>query len=582
MSHVIRARATFAWPIVAAAAVGLLSLATRGAWAAEGPTTDAISAQLAAGEFSAALDSTKTIPPGPAQDAALAQIAAAQIQAGARGSAGDTVNLIRDDRARTDAFGAFGNPRPTKNKKTGKGGNEADFGPLIDLITQTISPTSWVDSGGSGSVKEFASGVYVDPKGVLHLLAEDRSGGLAAVRRSAANADRATSARKASPIRKISLTRLEREAQRLAALGRQPSEDMRVLAGLQRIKYVLVYPDSRDIVIAGPAGDWQYDAEERLVAKDNGRPVLRLDDLVVVLRHMLSSPDAKFGCSITPTQEGLARTQEFVAESNKHPLKQGERDGWLKGLRDHMGRQLITMHGIDPNTRVGRVIVEADYRMKLVGVGLEDGVLGVPSYLSMIQVPKGQAPPALDVLRWWFTLNYDALEATKDHDGFELRGQGVKVLSENELLTLKGERVHTGNSDVLNSEFARNFTQHYLELSAKYPIYADLQNVFDLALVGALLRAEKAPERIGWQLAYFGDPNQYRVAKMDAPQEVDTVINHRIVNKSLILVGVSGGVSVDPKKLVAPEAIHADYGPLNEQRASAKPKTDVPNVWWWD
>ena len=36
-------------------------------------------------------------------------------------------------------------------------------------------------------------------------------------------------------------------------------------------------------------------------------------------------------------------------------------------------------------------MVEADYRMKLVGMGLEEGVLGVPSYLSMIRVPPGTA-----------------------------------------------------------------------------------------------------------------------------------------------------------------------------------------------
>ena len=31
---------------------------------------------------------------------------------------------------------------------------------------------------------------------------------------------------------------------------------MTTLAGLQSIKYVLVYPETGDIVLAGPAGDW--------------------------------------------------------------------------------------------------------------------------------------------------------------------------------------------------------------------------------------------------------------------------------------------------------------------------------------
>jgi hypothetical protein len=60
------------------------------------------------------------------------------------------------------------------------------------------------------------------------------------------------------------------------------------------------------------------------------------------------------------------------------------------------------------------------------------------------------------------------------------------------------------------------------------------------------------------------------------------VINHRIVNQSLILVGVSGGVSCDPAKLVEPTALQADYGTLRDQRAAAKPQANLPNVWWWD
>ena len=242
----------------------------------------------------------------------------------------------------------------------------------------------------------------------------------------------------------------------------------------------------------------------------------------------------------------------------------------------------MTVDGIDPRTHVGRVIVEADYRMKLVGLGLEDGVLGVPSYLSMIDVPKGAAPPPLDVLRWWFTLNYSAVQSTADRDGFEIRGQGVKVLSENELLTATGQQVHTGESDMLNRDFARNFTQHFPELAAKYPVYSDLQNVFDLALVGALIRSEKLTDRADWHVQCFGDPRQFAVELGVAPKSVESVMNHRIVNRVNILVGVSGGVSCDPAKLVEPKAIEADYGRLREERAAAGPKSASPDTWWWD
>ncbi len=571
-------------------AVGILftlAFSARHSVAADPPQAGNLQAQLDAGEFGAALASAENLPAGPERDSVLAQIALAQNAVGARQAALSSIFRMTNDQNQATALNQLGPsawPGANSNrKKDGKpGGNDADFDSLIDLITSTIAPTSWVDAGGSGSVKPFPTGVYVDADGVMHRLAQDQTGGVAAVRRSAATAGQSANARQPSTMRKVSLTRLEKEVRRLAAMGRKPTEEMRVLAGLDRIKYVLVYPETHDIVLAGPAGDWKYDTDGRVVRKDSGRPVLQLDDLVLITRHMLSAEQTKFGCAITPTQEALAGTQEFVAESNKHPLREGQRDQWLSDLRDHMGRQNIDVFGIDGRTRVGRVLVEADYRMKLVGVGLEDGVMGCPSYLSMIQVDKDGKVPPLSVLRWWFTLNYNSIQATRDHDGFELRGQGVKVLSENELLTQTGQRVHTGDSDVLNAEFAHNFTQHFPELAAKYPVYADLQNIFDMALVGALLKAEKLPERVDWHLTCFGDPQQYKVAELEQPKTVETVINHRIVNRSIILVGVSGGVSVDPSALVAPSAMQADYGVLREQHSAAKPKAAVPNVWWWD
>src|SRR5260221_6401358 len=101
----------------------------------------------------------------------------------------------------------------------------------------------------------------------------------------------------------------------------------------------------------------------------------------------------------------------------------------------------------------------------------------------MIEVRRGEAPPPLEVLRWWFTLKYDSVQATADRDAFELRGPGVQVMSENELLTRLGEQVHTGKSEPLNQEFAQRFTSHFSALAEKYPVYADLPNIFDLALV---------------------------------------------------------------------------------------------------
>ena len=72
--------------------------------------------------------------------------------------------------------------------------------------------------------------------------------------------------------------------------------------------------DSGDLVIAGPAGDWHRDQEGRFVNTDSGRPVMHLDDLVVVLRQIGARSGNRFGCSITPRQDSLARVNAFLAK----------------------------------------------------------------------------------------------------------------------------------------------------------------------------------------------------------------------------------------------------------------------------
>jgi hypothetical protein len=561
--------------------------AYRSASAADSYDPQLFKAELAAGEFAPALATAEAAGAKSAveRDELLAEVVKAQAAIGERQSALHSIGEIDDDRVVSKTLAAVRSQSGTQGG--GFGGNEADFDSLIDLIKSTVATSSWDDTGGLGTVMPFQGGVLVDAEGVLRpKLKEDRASTLADLRRmSAARLSGGDGdARQNSPLRKISLVRLERQVQLLAEQGRRPTEEMQALAGLERIKYVLVYPDDGDVVLAGPAGDWQSDREGRLVSKQSNRPVVRLDDLVVVLRQMMRGGDARFGCSIMPTQTSLSSVKEFVEQSNKSPLKPGQRDTWLKQLREKLGRQEIDVFGIDPRTHTGLVMVEADYRMKLVGLGLEESVLGVPNYLSMIEVPPGGAPPPMGVLRWWFTLNYDAISASPQHDAFELRGQGVQVQSENEMLTAAGQQVHTGNSDTLNSQFAQNFTTHFSELAKKYPIYAELQNICDLALVCALLHSENLPHKTHWHMMFFGDPRQYQVPLSSAPQTVDTVINHRIVNQTTILVGVSGGVRIDPTAYVKPASLKIDdYGLLKSERTGAMPKKhEDRSQWWWD
>ena len=533
-----------------------------------------IQAHLAAGEFGPALAMAQRAPVAD-RDRLLALVAGAQAQGGNLHAAQSTLGSLSSSSARQQAANQIQSQPLARG-----GGPVADFDAVIDLITSTIAPPTWDTVGGPGAIDGFEGGVKVDPTGLLRKVALDSGNttGLRAKSKWGVSDD----VRRGSTLRKISLVRLERELQRRFALGQKPDDAMQALAGIERIQYLFVYPESGDIVIAGPAGDWRPDSEGRLVSVSTGRPVLRLDDLVVLLRNAWS-PEGKFGCSITPKQEGLAAVKAYLAESSKSPLKPGQRDRWADTIREKLGRQTIEVYGIDPRSRVGRVIVEADYRMKLVGMGLEEGVLGVQSYLSLVKVgPDGKLPP-MDVLRWWFTLNYDSLAATADRQAFSWKGQGVQVQSENEAITDKGERIHTGVAEEWNREFAHSFTAKFNDLAVKYPVYADLQNIFDLAIAAAVMKHEDLPGKVGWQMSFLGPKGAYGQTVSVAHHEVESVVNHRLIGGKHIVLGVSGGVTVMPRTVVKADAFKAPKdSKLEYSQTQSTPQNKARSDWWWD
>jgi hypothetical protein len=471
-------------------------------------------------------------------------------------------------------------PNPGQGRQGGAA--NADFDSLIELITSTIHPEMWADNGGTGDIRPFPGGVFVDAEGTLRLKARGQAANDLIAKRGSPPVDEQRSndnPRRSSALRYISLPRLERDIARRHAAGEALDPAMLTLAGLRRAQYVFVYPESGDLVLAGPAGDWRIDVDGRIVSAETGSPVVRLDDLLILLRRGADAADSHFGCSINPRQQSLAKTQAFLAATSQEPLAPEQRKKWLSDLRDTVGRQDIEVFGVDPSSHVAGVLVEADYHMKLVGMGLADGVAGVESYLASVKLASGDSPPPMSVLRWWFTLDYDSIASSPAGDAFELVGQGVRVLSESELLAAHGQRVHTGQSDPLNRHFAESFTAHFNELVAKYPVYGELRNIFDLAMAVALIQREGLVERAGWQPDLLASHEQLRLPQGAVPRQVETVINHRVINRRHVVAGVSGGVMVAPADMLKESQTDSE---LAQQRRAALP-SGLPNrSWWWD
>ena len=539
-----------------------------------------LAGHLAAGEFGLA-ERWAREQTGPARDQAFTALSLAQYQAGMSAAAEETAAQVDDPQLRRAAFEQLAS-RPLRGSVARGGAAMADFDSLIEMITSTVSPDSWEEVGGPGAIESFPGGVLVDPSGLMDKLKSTATTdlGLGEVRRRAHRRSPHSEVRRESRLRKISLNRLERQLEILAAAHRKPDEVLKNLAGLNRLQYLLLYPESGEIVLAGPAGDWTEDREGRQRSVATGRPCLQLDDLLVVLRQSFAG-DGRFGCSITPTREGLANVQQFVQASAGKSLPPGRSESWIRELGTQLGPQRITVSGINPRTRTAVTLVEADYHMKLVGLGLEESVLGVTSYLD--QLNPAEPTASLDVLRWWFTLNYDQVQTSPERDAFALRGPAVQVLSENELLTLRGERVHTGKSDEKNRIFAQSFTEHYESLAAKYPVYGQLRNIFDLALFAEIVRAETSSGRLDWKPTALLDETRVAVPESTAPTAVNSVLSHRFLDRSRFVVAVSGGVSVDARRLLANLPTRIDTKQQVPAAAQHAPPTELHAwQWWWD
>lgn len=467
----------------------------------------------------------------------------------------------------------------------GQGGSaQADFESLIDLIISTVAPDTWAENGGGeADIRPFPGGIYVDAGGTLATVSRDaqiRDIGLAGFspRTNLATGD----PRRAVGLRCVSLPRLEREIARRMLARESLDPAMLTLAGLVRVRYVMVLPESGDVVLAGPAGDWRASSEGRIVSARTSEPVVRLDDFLILLRRGGESTGRPFGCSITPRQTGLAETQTFLASHKNKPIALARRAAWLADLRQALGKQEIEIFGIDPTSRAAHVLIEADYHMKLIGMGLADGVTGMESYLDTVELDQQGNPPEMNVLRWWLALNYRGLRSTPDRKAYEIVGEGAKVLSENEMLSARGERIHTGVADELTQQFAHSFTANFAKLCQKYPVYGELRNLFDLALVVALIQQEGLAEQAGWSPELFHDVERLPVQQLHSPKQVESVVNYRVLNRRHFVAGVSGGVWCDVREVLSKRAeIETDRGSDLDYAREVVPPEDS-RAWWWD
>ncbi|MFN9717115.1 MAG: DUF1598 domain-containing protein [Planctomycetota bacterium] len=493
---------------------------------------------------------------------------AAEILNQAALTAGDRSTADRIDGIRKSLTPAGGGANPTE---------------LMNLITLLVEPDSWQRGGGEIPDPQFYS--YVNPAGVYmglgavtgSLARTLENSQLMTVAELARTANANQDIRATSSLRLVSLPRLESHVQSLLAEGKSIPEDVASLAGLHEIHFLFVFPETHDVVIGGPASDWKIDEHGRTVSVVNNRPTLHFDDLVTLSRTFADGGSGFFMCSIDPKPEQVKAVREYVQNNQLSSANARKFADKLEGV---LGMQNVTIQGIPQDSRVAQVIVDADYQMKLVGIGERKGAPGMKSYFELAGRDERRGS-SMDALRWWMTVGYESIQMSADQESFEFTGREVQCQAENQIIGQDGSRSGTGKADGANAQFAELFTEHLPELAAQDVVFADLQNVFDLGLATALIHSMNLDDKAGWQSEVLLTESFYVPEKVEVPRELMTAASSRVYRTGEIVVQVAGGVRVDLRDVVQ-DGDSFEVSPEVVRNAVRANPIGQHGRWWWD
>jgi hypothetical protein len=453
------------------------------------------------------------------------------------------------------------------------------FGQAAGNTTTNVNVNLNTGAGGTGLIAGVAypvqpvGGVAIDTQGLLANVQTDALGQLAKIRAEAMQKIPA-GINEFADLRKVSLRRLEAAIQECNANGKGLPDDIRYLAGLQQILYVFVYPEQKDIVLVGPGEGWKVDARGNMVGITTGRPVMLFDDLLVALRGAQAATQGGITCSIDPTAEGLAKLNQYFSAVKKTINSPQAAQAESEQIEQILGMQQINVSGVPTTSHFAQVLVAADYRMKRLGMNLDQPPKGVdlPSYIQMLPVSSKVARTP----RWWMEPKYEPLLRDKEGLAWELRGANVQTVASDDTFSASGQRQKIGKASPMAQKWADNMTKQFAALSLAEPVFGELRNCMDLAVVAALIAKERLTDKAGYSMPLLMNTNNLRTAEFNTPRQVPSQSSLMKKGNNWIITA-SGGVAIESWVIAGQTQVSDSVAPVRAKAAS----TD-DTKWWWN
>lgn len=411
---------------------------------------------------------------------------------------------------------------------------------LAAAFSQGFFESDALGQGGGFGFQRVVGGVSITPEGVLKTVtAEEQEQALATMRANLIGSQ--GELKQPAERRLISLKNLQKLV--LASVENKEAlpEEVLCLGGLTRIENIFVYPERNDIVISGPSEPWTTGLNGSIVGAKSGRPVVYLEDLLCALKTVHNARTTGISVSIEPTEQGTLNLERLLKQarlnSNVNPRS------LEPAMVEAFGPQQIKLEGLSPDSHMARVILAADYRMKLYGMNLAKApVKGLPSYIEMI---SNQSNVSQLQSRWWMAGDYSAVEHSADRKAWKITGPGIKTLTEQEQIAADGSFKQTGKADKQAKRWADMFTKKMDELAIADPVFGELRNVMDLCLVAAIIESQDLQSLAQCDLsAIVGDSARVELAKYEVAKSLDPQCSF-IQTVQGWVVTASGGVLVD-------------------------------------
>ena len=253
----------------------------------------------------------------------------------------------------------------------------------------------------------------------------------------------------------------------------------------------------------------------------------------------------------------------------------GEPHSTKAAIEQTLGPQTISITGVPTTSHFAQVLVAADYRMKRLAMGLDHSpIRGFPSYLAMLRV--GATGMSNMTPRWWLVPAFEPVERDPDGLAWQLQLNSVKVMTEEMFFAADGSRQQTGQTSVAAQKWADNMTARYRELSVADPIFGQLRNCMELAVVGALIAKENLVAKAGYQLPTLLGSTGLTPEQFSTPRKVGTQAS--LVKKGRgWIISASGGVQINSWQALEKSVIHAVPAAVRTQSTPTQAAT-----WWWN